>query len=395
MRKMPGSRAHDIVVYGATGFTGRLVAEYLNATYGVGGEVSWAMAGRSFAKLEEVRDEMGIPASVPLVVADAADPASMVALAKSAECVITTVGPYQLYGTPLVDACVKAGTGYVDLCGEVAWMHDMIAAYGTQAKQTGARIVFSCGFDSIPFDLGVLYLQDQMKSRLGAPARRIKGRVRAMQGTFSGGTAASGAETMARAMRDPAVLGVLRDPFSLCGGFRGPKQPSGSKPEEDADFGSWAAPFIMAPINTKNVHRSNALMGHPYGEDFLYDEMMLTGPGDKGKAAAEWLASNDMMGGKDAPKPGEGPSLAEREAGHYNIAFLGETPDGQRLIATVTGDRDPGYGSTSKMISEAAICLVRACTNLPGGIYTPAAAFGLALLPQLTGKAGLSFSIDS
>ena len=391
---MNPSANYDVVIYGATGFTGRLVAEYMNATYGVGKDVSWAMAGRSLDKLKTVRDEMGVPKSVDLIVADASDPASLEAMVKSARCVLTTVGPYQLYGTPLVEACATQGVDYVDLSGEVAWMHDMIAAYEGTAKKSGARIVFSCGFDSIPFDLGVLFLQNEAMREFGTPAVRVKGRMRKMKGTFSGGTAASGRETMARAMRDPAVMAVLRNPFSLTGGFEGPDQPHGMSVQEDEDFGSWVAPFIMAPINTKNIHRSNAIMGHPYGTDFVYDEMMLTGPGEAGKAAAEMVAKSNTMGGDDGPKPGEGPSKEEREAGLYDFALLGITKNGDRIRATVTGDKDPGYGSTSKIISEAAICLVKDCTDLGGGIYTPAAAMGLTLVGRLQSHAGLTFSID-
>tara|TARA_R110000751_G_scaffold12703_2_gene43542 strand:- start:10596 stop:11774 length:1179 start_codon:yes stop_codon:yes gene_type:complete len=391
---MNPSANYDVVIYGATGFTGRLVAEYMNTTYGVGKDVSWAMAGRSLDKLKTVRDEMGIPKSVDLIVADASDPASLEAMVKSARCVLTTVGPYQLYGTPLVEACATQGVDYVDLSGEVAWMHDMIAAYEGTAKKSGARIVFSCGFDSIPFDLGVLFLQNEAMREFGTPAVRVKGRMRKMKGTFSGGTAASGRETMARAMRDPAVMAVLRNPFSLTGGFEGPDQPHGMSVQEDEDFGSWVAPFIMAPINTKNIHRSNAIMGHPYGTDFVYDEMMLTGPGEAGKAAAEMVAKSNTMGGDDGPKPGEGPSKEEREAGLYDFALLGITKNGDRIRATVTGDKDPGYGSTSKIISEAAICLVKDCTDLGGGIYTPAAAMGLTLVGRLQSHAGLTFSID-
>ena len=391
---MNPSANYDVVIYGATGFTGRLVAEYMNTTYGVGKDVSWAMAGRSLDKLKTVRDEMGIPKSVDLIVADASDPASLEAMVKSARCVLTTVGPYQLYGTPLVEACATQGVDYVDLSGEVAWMHDMIAAYEDTAKKSGARIVFSCGFDSIPFDLGVLFLQNEAMREFGTPAVRVKGRMRKMKGTFSGGTAASGRETMARAMRDPAVMAVLRNPFSLTGGFDGPDQPHSMSVQEDEDFGSWVAPFIMAPINTKNIHRSNAIMGHPYGTDFVYDEMMLTGPGEAGKAAAEMVAKSNTMGGDDGPKPGEGPSKEEREAGLYDFALLGITKNGDRIRATVTGDKDPGYGSTSKIISEAAICLVKDCTDLGGGIYTPAAAMGLTLVARLESHAGLTFSID-
>ncbi|RYD86063.1 MAG: saccharopine dehydrogenase, partial [Sphingomonadales bacterium] len=185
---MAGARAYDVIVYGATGFTGRLVAEHMLATYGVGRDVDWAIAGRSKAKLETVKREIGAPDALPIVIADASNPATLATMAQSAGVVITTVGPYQLYGEPLVAACTEAGTDYVDLCGEPAWMAAMIARYDKQAKATGARIVFSCGFDSIPFDLGVTFLQQQSQERIGAPLKRVRGRVRAMKGGFSGGT---------------------------------------------------------------------------------------------------------------------------------------------------------------------------------------------------------------
>lgn len=391
---MATGREFDVIVYGATGYTGRLVAEYLAKTYGVGGDVKWAMAGRSAEKLAAVRDEIGAPAETPFVVADASDADSLAAMAARAGCIATTVGPYQLYGEPLVAACAEAGTDYVDLCGEPAWMHEMIGKYEGKAQASGARIVFSCGFDSIPFDLGVWFTQEAAKEKLGGPVPRIKGRVRKMQGTFSGGTFASFKETMAAVGRDPSLLGVLQNPFALTMGFEGPEQPHGMAPVEDEDIGSWSAPFIMASINTKNVHRSNALMGHAYGKDFVYDEMMLTGPGEQGKAMAEGMASTNMMGG-DGPAPGEGPSKEERETGFYDVLFYGVGTDGGVVKVGVTGDKDPGYGSTSKMLAESAICLVQDDTGTPGGIWTPAPAMGGHLVKRLTEKAGLTFEVES
>lgn len=390
---MAQNREFDVIVYGATGYTGRLVADYLARTYGVGGDVKWAMAGRSADKLAAVRDEIGAPADTPLVVADATDADSLAAMVERAGCIATTVGPYQLYGEPVVAACADAGTDYVDLCGEPAWMHEMIGKYEGKAQASGARIVFSCGFDSIPFDMGVWFLQDEAKKRFGAPVPRVKGRVRSMQGTFSGGTFASFKETMAAVGKDPTLLQVLQNPFALTMGFEGPDQPHGMAPIEDEDIGSWAAPFIMASINTKNVHRSNALMGHAYGKDFVYDEMMLTGPGEEGKAMAEGVASTDMMGG-DGPAPGEGPSPEEREAGFYDVLFYGTAANGQTIKVGVTGDKDPGYGSTSKMLSEAALTLVKDDTGTPGGIWTTAPAMGGHLVKRLVEKAGLTFEVE-
>lgn len=303
-------REFDVVVYGATGYTGRLVAEYLTARCAAGLDAKWAMAGRSADKLAAVRDEIGAPADTPLVVADAADPASVKSMAERTRVVLTTVGPYQLYGSEVVAACAEAGTDYVDLCGEVPFMRATIDAHEARAKETGARIVFSTGFDSVPFDMGVYFLQEQAKAKFGHPLPRVKGRVRSMNGTFSGGTLASGQATMEAAMKDPQVLQLLLTPWSLTPGFEGPEQPSGNEVHEDPAAGGWVAPFVMAAINTKNIHRSNQLLGHGYGEDFVYDEMMLTGPGEEGKQMAEAIAGMNMMAqDENSPKPGEGLSL--------------------------------------------------------------------------------------
>ena len=385
----------DIIVYGASGFTGRLVAEYLAKQYGVGGTVRWAMAGRSLDKLAAVRDEIGAPAETPLIAADADDPASLKAMVERTKAVLTTVGPYQLYGSALVAACAEAGTDYLDLCGEPAWMRQMIDAHGATAKRTGARIVFSCGFDSIPFELGVWFLQDAAKAQLGGPVPRVKGRVRGMKGGFSGGTAASLKATMAAAARDPSLVTLLKNPFSLVPGFEGPAQPSGNKPMLDEDLGVWAAPFVMAAINTRNVHRSNALLGQAYGADFVYDEMMLTGPGEQGEQIAKMIAaSGGGLGGEGGPKPGEGPSKEERETGFYDVLFLGLAADGRQIRASVKGDKDPGYGSTSKMIAESAVCLINEAADVPGGIWTPGAAMQGKLIDRLQANAGLTFAVE-
>lgn len=390
------TKPFDLVVHGATGFTGRLVVEYLLQRYPAGSSLRWAMGGRSAEKLAAVRDELGAPADTPLVVTDTSDAASLKALMDSTRLVLTTVGPYQLYGNELVAACAASGVDYVDLCGEPAWMRRMIDAHEAQAKASGARIVFSCGFDSIPFDLGVFLLQTEMKARFGRPASRVRGRVRKMKGTFSGGTAASLKATLAAAASEPGVLDLLRDPFALTPGFTGPRQPSGSKPMVDEALGEgvWVAPFVMAAINTRNVHRSNFLLGHAYGQDFVYDEMLVTGPGEKGEAIANAVAADKSLGSDSGPQPGEGPSRAEREAGHYDVLFLGEDAQGHRLRVAVTGDRDPGYGSTSKMIAEAAVCLLES-RSTPGGIWTTAPALGQALIDRLQANAGLTFTVET
>lgn len=388
------AKAFDLVVHGATGFTGRLVVEYLLQRYPAGSGLRWAMGGRSAEKLASVRDAIGAPADTPLVLTDSSDPASLQALMAQTRLVLTTVGPYQLYGSELVAACAAAGVDYVDLCGEPAWMRQMIDAHEGAAKASGARIVFSCGFDSIPFDMGVWMLQNEMHARFGHPASRVRGRVRKMKGTFSGGTAASLKATMAAAAADPGVLELLRNPFSLTPGFEGPRQPSGNKPMVDEALGMWVAPFVMAAINTRNVHRSNLLMGHRYGPDFVYDEMLVTGTGEKGEAMANAVAADKSLGSDSGPRPGEGPSREEREAGFYDVLFLGMDAEGHQLRVAVQGDRDPGYGSTSKMIAEAAVCLLQDATSTPGGIWTTAPALGQALIDRLQAHAGLTFAVE-
>ncbi len=389
------TKPFDLVVHGATGFTGRLVVEYLLQRYPAGSGLRWAMGGRNAEKLAAVRDEVGAPADTPLVVTDTSNPASLQALMDQTRLVLTTVGPYQLYGNELVAACAAAGVDYVDLCGEPAWMRKMIDAHEATAQASGARIVFSCGFDSIPFDLGVFLLQNEMKARFGHPASRVRGRVRKMKGTFSGGTAASLKATMAAAA-DPGVLDLLRNPFSLTPGFEGPRQPSGAKPMVDEALGDgvWVAPFVMAAINTRNVHRSNFLLQHAYGQDFVYDEMLITGPGEKGEAIANAVAGDKSLGSDTGPKPGEGPSREERENGFYDVLFLGQDAAGNTLRVGVKGDRDPGYGSTSKMITEAAVCLLEN-RSTPGGIWTTAPALGQALIDRLQANAGLTFAVEA
>jgi len=389
---MPTQVPFDVVIYGASGFTGRLVAEYMSQQYDR--SVNWAMAGRSATKLAAVRDEIGAAKDTPLVVADASDPASLRAMVANARCVITTVGPYQLYGSDLVAGGAELGTDYVDLSGEPAWMHEMITKYHDAAVKSGARIVHSCGFDSIPFDLGVYFLEQAALEKFGKPLPRVRGRVRSMNGEFSGGTAASLTATMTALGENPALLAILTNPFALANGFTGPQQPADNKVYEDELLGQWVAPFIMAAINTKNVHRSNALLGQRYGADFQYDEMMLTGSGEQGKAIADIVASSNPLVGDDVPKPGEGPSKASREAGNYDVLFVGTNNNGDELRASVTGDLDPGYGSTSKMIAESALCLIHDCPELKGGIYTPAPAMGEKLITRLVAHAGMTFSLE-
>ena len=404
------SKEFDLIVFGATGFTGRLVAEYLNGHYSTGRGVVWAMAGRNAAKLEEVRSLIKAPESIPLITADATDAVALKALVTRARVVITTVGPYQLHGEALALACAEAGTDYVDLCGEPGWMAQMIPRLEAPAKASGARIVFSCGFDSIPFDLGVVYLQNEAQQRFGNPCRQVRGRVRVIKGGISGGTLASGLATIERMGREPALAQTMADPFALTPGFTGPPQPEGESAKFDDWAQKWSGPFMMATINTKNIHRTNALRGHPWGTDFTYDERMLTGGGPKGERRAKkmvYLAriqdallgfglTRSLLRRFALPKPGEGPDKNARENGRYDILFTGETADGQRLCASVRGDRDPGYGSTSKMIAESALCLLNDPDRAlaPGGVWTAGSAMGLALQRRLEEHAGLRFAIE-
>ncbi|BEV02428.1 saccharopine dehydrogenase family protein [Novosphingobium olei] len=386
------SRPYDIVIYGATGYTGRLVAEYLNNHYGRNGP-KWAMAGRSAAKLAEIRDLIGAPADTPLIVADIADPASVKAMAESTRSIVTTVGPYQLYGEPVVAACVEAGTDYADLCGEPVWMRQMIEKYDVAAKVSGARICFSCGFDSIPFDLGVLMLQKEAVARFGKAAPRVKGRVRDTKGGVSGGTAASLKATLAAIAKEPALGAIMASPFGLTPGFEGPPQPPADKPLYDEALGSWGAPFIMAVINVKNVHRTNQLLGFPFGKDFVYDEMILTGPGEQGEAVANYVASTPMIGTPNDPLPGEGPTREVRENGSYDLLFVGELPDGQAIQYAVKGRYDPGYGSTSRMLTETGLGLVE--SDVAGGVGTPGAFLGEALVKRLREHAEINFEAEN
>ena len=383
---MKTSAEFDLIVYGATGYTGRLVAEHLSRTYGAGGQIKWAMAGRDVKKLTAVRDEIGAAASTPLIAADSDDAAALRAMCDRARCIVTTVGPYQLYGSKLVAACAASGTDYLNLSGESNWMRAMIDAHEAEAKRSGARVLFSCGFDSIPFELGVMFVQDIAKRRLGHVVPRVKGRVRNLHGSLSGGTLASGEATRAAAAKDPSIIRLLVDPFALTPGFRGADQPRGDKVEQDDDVGK-VGPWLMAPINSKNIHRSNMLQGNPWGSDFIYDEMVMLHDDQPAQAFT-------FPEGK-APKPGEGPTKQEREAGFYDLVFIGIDRDGKRVQASVYGKKDPGYGSTAMILAETALCLLRDGGNVGGGILVPGAALGQKLIERLQTHAQLSFKDET
>jgi short subunit dehydrogenase-like uncharacterized protein len=354
------------------------------------------MAGRSLEKLAGVRDAIGAPPDTPLIAADSSDPASIRAMVDQAKLVLTTVGPYQLYGSDVLAACVASGTDYVDLCGEPLWMHQMIERHQAAAETSGARILFSCGFDSVPFELGVYFVQEQAKKAFGAPVARVKGRIRGMSGSLSGGTAASAKATYEAITGDLSLVAVLKDPFALTPGFKGPKQPPGNRVIYEEDMQSWIAPFAMALVNTRNVHRANMLMGFPYGQDFVYDEMVLTGDGEQGQANAKLvMAANAEKTGPNAPKAGEGPSKEKRDNGYFDLLYVAIGPDGRQVRAAVKGKGDPGYGLTAKMVAECAVGLLRDGAEVKGGCWTPGAAMGDRLIKRLVDHAELSFEVEA
>lgn len=402
-------RPYDVIVWGATGFTGRLVVEYLAERYPVGETLRWAVAGRDQGRLEKVLDEHFEKRPRPdILTADSNDPASLTELAQSGKVILTTVGPYARYGTPLVEACVENGTDYCDLCGEVQWMRKMIDRYQSRAEVSGARIVMSCGFDSIPSDIGVMSLQQHAQATSGTACKDIVLLVRAMKGGASGGTFASMLNAIKEARSDRDVARTLVDPYSLNpdGERQGPDGRDQTGARFNKDAGVWTAPFVMAAVNTRVVRRSHALLGYPYGKDFRYNEATMTGKGIGGGLRARLMSvgigafmlasafdfTRRWIVEKLVPAPGEGPSRSERENGYFNLLLLGKTSDGDTLRLRVKGDRDPGYGSTSKMLAESAVCLACDAPAVGGGFWTPAAALGTLLRDRLEQNAGLSFT---
>ena len=404
------AREFDVIVVGATGFTGALVAEYLRDRHGIGDELRWAAAGRNEQKLGTLREALGpSAASLPLIVADTLDAAAVRDLAQRTRVVLTTVGPYARFGSELVAACAEAGTHYCDLAGEVQWIRRMIDAHDATARKSGARIVHCCGFDSIPMDIGAWFLQREARERLGEYCQSIELMVRAMKGGASGGTMASMMNLMREARADRDVARVLAKPYSLNpeGEQQGPDRGDQRGVRFDEDANSWTAPFIMASVNTRVVRRSNALLGYPWGREFRYHESIRTGRGIAGWSRAATitgglgglvgLASFDWSRGLleryVLPKPGTGPDAEAREKGFFNLEQIGKLADGRQIRARITGDRDPGYGSTSKMLAESAVCLARDELDSPGGVLTPAAAMAAPLIERLRSNAGLTFEI--
>ena len=406
-------RELDLLLWGATGYTGGLVAEHLCRRHGAGGGLRWGLGGRDEGKLAAVRDRLGPGAEgLTLVLGDAVDRASMEALARRTRVVCSTVGPFARYGSELVGACARSGTDYCDITGEVHWVRAMMDAWEDTARESGARIVNFCGFDSIPSDLGCLFLQREAEDRLGGPCPEVRAGIMRLKGAFSGGTYASVLNALEAAREDPAVRRIMADPYALNpeGERRGPDGPDQRLPARDDTLDAWTAPFVMGPVNTRVVRRSNALMDWRYGRDFRYSETLCTGRGLVGRARAAavaaglagFLATGLTAPGRALlrrlalPAPGEGPSERERAEGRFVMRFVGRHPaaDGP-LVVEVSGDRDPGYGATSRMLGEAAACL--ALDEAPGagggGFPTPAALLGERLIGRLEAHAGVTFRI--
>lgn len=403
-------REFDIIIQGATGFTGTLVAEYLLRQYGSGDELRWALAGRNEQKLRQVRDGLGEAASnLELIVADSFDKDALQSLAARTSVVIATVGPYALYGSDLVAACIEAGTHYCDLAGEVQWIRKMIDTHQVRASETGAKIVHCCGFDSVPMDIGVWFFQEAVHKKYGAYCESVSMLVKAMKGTASGGTLASMMNIIKESREDRSIARILIHPYSLNpeGEREGPDKRDQQKVLYREDAKSWTAPFVMAGVNTKVVRRSHALNGYPYGKNFRYDESVMTGRGFsgglKGTAttvgigalvfSASFTPTRNFLQRFVLSKPGEGPDRELQQSGFFNLMQIGKLPDGTVVRSKITGDQDPGYGSTSKMLSECAVCLAKDDLETGGGVWTPASVMAEPLLERLRANAGLTFEL--
>ena len=409
---MATNRELDLVLWGATGFTGSLVAQYLAAQYPAD-ELRWAIGGRSREKLEALRASLPATAhALEIIVADSHDGDALRALAARSRVICSTVGPYALYGSPLVEACVAEGTHYCDLTGEPHWIRRMLDAHEVRAQESGARIVHCCGFDSIPSDLGCWFINEQMRKLQGRPCSEVKLRVRKLRGGVSGGTVASLFNIISEARSDRNTARVMMHPYSLnpADARAGSDQAEATGPHYDPDCNAWTAPFVMGAINTKIVRRSNAIGGFPYGRDFRYSEAVNMGPGVKGwlravassvglgvvLLAARFEFARDLMTRRWLPKPGSGPSEKQREAGSFALQLIGKL-DGNpaiKLTATVHGKRDPGYGATSRMLAESAVCLAKDELGVGGGFWTPATAMAEPLLQRLADRADVTISLD-
>ena len=416
-------RAYTIVLYGATSFVGQITAHYLaqflteqKTNEDASHSVTWAIAGRDEDKLKKLQDEIvskqGNKADkVAIIIANSNDEASLDAMTKQTQVLISTVGPYLKYGEPLIKSCAQNGTDYVDLTGEAIFIKDMLDKYQDTAKQSGARIVNSCGFDSIPSDLGVYFTQQQAQDKFNQACETIHMRVKAAKGGVSGGTIASMGTIFEEVGEDKARRKQVANPYLLNDDTDAPttRQKNISKPEYDDDHKRWLAPFVMAVINTRIVHRTNQLLSYEYGREFKYDEAMWMQDGVKGKLMSYGLSagllgfasammfkpSRELLSKHVLPKSGSGPSKSEQENGFFDIRFFGTTTKQDTINTKVTGDRDPGYGSTSRMLAQSALCLAQDISqeDVAGGFWTPATAMGDKLIQRLEEHAGLSFEI--
>jgi short subunit dehydrogenase-like uncharacterized protein len=403
------SAKYDIVIFGATSFVGEILTGYMMKQYGCNGDIKWAVAGRSESKLNDIK-ALHNAQNIPHIVADAANEAQLKEMVSHARVIISTVGPYALYGEPLVKECAETGTDYCDLTGEVQWYKRMVDKYEVVAQKSGARIVHCSGFDSIPSDMGVYFLQQQAQQKFGKFCNNVSNRVAKILGGASGGTVASMTNIAKEAGKDAALRKELQNPYSICPSDHPYKlrQHNVTGAEFDNDFNAWIGPFVMAAVNTRVVHRSNALLDSAYGEDFKYSEAMLMGKGSKGKSRARYMGwglnifmilaamgpSRWVLERFVLPKPGEGPTPKEQLEGMYDMRFVGKTDSGNKIKVKVTGDRDPGYGSTAKMLGEAAMCLaLLPKEEKAGGFWTPSTAYGMSLVNRLTENAGLTFEV--
>ncbi|MFQ3262036.1 saccharopine dehydrogenase family protein [Reinekea sp.] len=404
------SKKYDIVLMGATSFVGQItyrrLAEYINNH---APELSIAVAGRSLAKLTSVQAEvskrLNLKLDTPMIVADSMTEADMQGLAQSANVVISTVGPFDQYGERLVKACAENGTHYCDLTGEPNFIADMLAKYETVAQNSGACIVHCCGFDSLPSDLGAYYLQQQSIEKFGEPCLEIDMRVNRMQGTLSGGTMASMINIVKKAKVDKDLRKTLMNPYAIAPSLTKVKQKFLTKVVEDDVTKGWLAPFMMASINTKVVLRSAMQLPSLFPENFMYSEAMHMGEGSKAKKRAKNMARGlgfVAIGSAVAPirwvlekfvlpKPGTGPSEQAQVDGYFTIVHYGKTSSGKRIAVEVHGDQDPGYGSTAKMLTQAATVLAtEIAADQPGGFWTPAKLLGDKLVPRLSEYAGVT-----
>ena len=399
---MNESKDFDIIIWGATGFTGRLVAEYIFKNYS-SEKLNWAIAGRDKKKLINVRDEIA-DKNIPIIIADSFDEMSLTKMTQKTKVICSTVGPYSKYGSLLVKSCIKTNTHYCDLAGEAQWIRKIVDTYHQEAKNKKIRIVNSCGFDSIPSDMGVYFIHKNLPD-VNIKLDNISMRLSGFKGSLSGGTYASMNNIITEASKDSLIRKILTNPYGLNpeGQRSGPDKRDLNKVKYDEDSKSWIAPFMMAGINTKIVRRSNALSNYSYGKNFTYDESVMTGDGFKGRIKAIisvlpliFLSAKPgsllkRIFNYFTPKPGQGPNENERENGYYSMRFYIRYNDKSRALARVTGDRDPGYGSTSKMLAESAICLSKDSLKDTYGIITPSIAMGDQILDRLQAKAGLTF----